>query len=128
MLSKKTGKNRGITYIEIMIAVAIITFVTMVFARMFLIHNLSVTSSKFHTLASNYAAHRMEEIKSSPYVAVTTNTFTSGSDLLGGTKEFTSDINIVEIKEGLKEVEVIVRWEETGENRSLRIVSFIADY
>ncbi len=128
MLCKKTGNNKGITYIEIILAVTIVTFVIMGFARMFLIHNVSVTSSRMHTLASNYAAHRMEEIKSYPYVLVSTTTFTTESEIFGGTKEFISDINIVEIKEGLKEAEVIVRWDELGEPRSFRIVSLIAEY
>ena len=121
-------RNRGITYIEVVLAIAIVAFIVMAFARMFLAHNVAVTSSTKHTLAGNWASDRMEEIKSTYYASVTTTTFSAESRALDGINLFASDVNIVELEEGLKEVEVIVSWEDAVGEKSLRIVSFVADY
>ncbi len=121
-------KNRGVSYLEIIIAVAIIAFVVMGFARLFLAHNVSVTGSRMRTLASNWAADSMEELKRSYYSDVSTGSWASASQQLGGVNEFTREINVAEIDDGLKEIEILVSWQEMGDTRTLRIASFMADY
>ena len=126
-------KNKGVTYLEVVLALAIVAIISLAFARMFLNYSVSVTSSRLHTLAANWAADQMEEIKSMPYDEIKNANFSPVSRTLGGVKEFQSavDIAVVEGNEdegGFKEVEIIVSWEEIENPRMLRIVSFVADY
>ncbi|MGM0568211.1 MAG: type IV pilus modification PilV family protein [Elusimicrobiota bacterium] len=126
-------KNSGVTYLEVVLALAIVAIITLAFARMFLTYNVSVTSSRLHTLAANWAADQMEEIKSMPYGDIKNDNFSPLSRTLGGVKEFERTVNIAvvegtEDEGGFKEVEIIVSWEELENPRMLRIVSFVADY
>ncbi|MDA3792497.1 MAG: hypothetical protein PF545_02425 [Elusimicrobia bacterium] len=120
--------NRGVTYLEIILAVAIITYVVMGFAQMFIKNNIALNQSKMQTMAANWASDEMENIKSYYYTDVTTSAFLSATKVLGTSKEFTRVVNISELEEGLKEIEIKVSWTELGKAQELRIVSYIADY
>jgi len=128
MVITEKKKNGGMSYLEIVLAAAIISYVVIAFAQVFMKNNASLTKSTLQTLAYNYAADRMEEIKSYYYADITTSTFSNETAVLGENKSFTSTVSISELETGLKEVEVLVSWTELGENKEARVVSYVADY
>ncbi|MEA3506624.1 MAG: hypothetical protein U9R36_03930, partial [Elusimicrobiota bacterium] len=125
---KNCDNNKGITYLEIILAAAIITYIVMGFAQMFIKNNIALNQSKMQTMAANWASDEMENIKSYYYTDITTSTFTAEVRVLGDIQEFSRVVNISELEEGLKEVEIKVRWTELSKPRELRIVSYVADY
>ncbi|MFW6134046.1 MAG: hypothetical protein ACOC5R_00550 [Elusimicrobiota bacterium] len=121
-------KNKGISYLEIAIAIAILGYILAAFAQVFLKNNVSLVQSKMHTLAYNWAADSVEQIKRKYYTDITTSAFTTESRVLGEDKTFTKQVGISEITEGLKEIEVKISWTNPKQSREIRVVTYIADY
>jgi Tfp pilus assembly protein PilV len=125
---KIRDNNKGITYLEIILAAAIITYIVMGFAQMFIKNNIALNQSKMQTMAANWASDEMENIKSHYYSDITTTTFTAETQVLGDVQSFTRVVNISELEEGLKEIEIKISWTELSKPKELRIVSYVADY
>lgn len=125
---KHNLKNRGMTYLEVVLAVAIIAYIVMAFAQVFIRNNVSLVQSKLQTLAHNWGAAKMEDIKTSYYSAISTGTWTNETAVLGKQKRFTRIVTVSMIASRLKEVEVKVTWTELNTNREIRVVSYVADY
>ncbi len=127
-INKNKKNSSGITYLEIILAAAIITYVVMGFAKMFIKNNIALNQSKMQTMAANWASDEMENIKSYYYDDITDSAFTSTTKVLGTSKKFTRVVNISELEEGLKEIGIKVSWTELSNPQELRIVSYVADY
>jgi Tfp pilus assembly protein PilV len=121
-------KNRGLSYLEIVIAVTIVGYILIAFGQMFIKNNLALNQSKMQTLAYNWAADKMEDIKTSYYSDISTGTWTSENEILGQSKQFTRVVKVSELESGLKEVEVKVTWTDMNEAREIRVVTYVADY
>ncbi|GEM_PF-2813450 len=125
------NRNKGVTYVEILIAVIIIAYISLVFGQMFVTNNFLLVQTTNQSRAYNWAADTMEELKSMHYPQLQAGLWTdmSGNDkYLGENTQFTRYLNVIQVEPGLKEVEVIVGWDELGEDREVRIVSYVADY
>lgn len=125
---KHNLNNRGMTYLEVVIAVAIIAYIVMAFAQVFIRNNVSLVQSKMQTLAYNWGAAKMEDIKTSYYSDISTGTWTTETAVLGKQKEFSRVVTVSEMVSGLKEVEIKISWTELNSDREIRVVSYIADY
>ncbi|MGM0441223.1 MAG: type IV pilus modification PilV family protein [Elusimicrobiota bacterium] len=124
----KRKYNRGITYIEIMLAVAIISIISTAFAQLFIKNNIALNETNLRTLASSWAADKMEEVKSYYYTDLSTGTWSSETEVLGKNKKFTRSVKVIEIENGLKEIEVEVTWETSEGSSSSRLVTYMAAY
>jgi len=124
MVITEKKKNGGMSYLEIVLAAAIISYVVIAFAQVFMKNNASLTKSTLQTLAYNYAADRMEEIKSYYYADITTSTFSNETAVLGENKSFTSTVSISELETGLKAVflnlkQALKKWRSLSAGPSL---------
>ncbi len=121
--------NKGISYLEVVVAVAIIAYIVTAFAQMFIKNSILLNQAKMKTLAQNWAADKMEDIKTRFYSNISTGTWSGETEVLGKYREFTRIVSVEQVGvAGLKEVEVEVTWTELNENKQVRIVSYIADY
>ncbi|MBA7470978.1 hypothetical protein ES707_06270 [subsurface metagenome] len=128
------SNNKGFTYIELVLAMAIIAFIVLAFSQLFLRTTVSVKSMEFQTLAYNFAADKMEEIKNEPFGAI------GGPDPddwypeiwrgevqpMAG-KNFTRNVRVDWLENSLKRVDIEVIWAEGGKNRNIEISTLIVD-
>ena len=120
--------NKGFTYIELAIAMAIIAFIVLAFSQLFLSTTVSVKSMEFQTLAYNYAGDKMEDIKNNePFERLDNPWYPeTESQTLSG-KSFTRNVTISQLASSLKRVDIEVIWTEGGESKNIQISSLIAD-
>lgn len=118
----------GVTYIEIMLSIAIIGFIVVSFAQLFMKNNIALNQAKMSTLATSWAADKIEEVKSFYYADIATGTWTSDSKKLGENINFTQIVTVNKVNGGLKEIVVKVTWETLEGQRENRLVSYAADY
>ncbi len=127
------SKNKGFTYIELVIALAIIAFIVLAFSQLFLHSVISVKSMEFQTLAYNFAGDKMEDIKNNEAFAgiggpewYPTVWRTDYPNQPG--KNFTRKVTVSELVTGsLKRVDIEVTWMEGSESKSIGISSLIAN-
>ena len=123
-------KNKGFTYIELALAMAIIAFIILAFSQLFLRSTISVKNMEFQTLAYNLAGDKMEEIKNEAFEGIGNPWYPSiwetESQTLSG-KSFTRNVKISQLESSLKRVDIEVIWTEGGENKSIGVSSLIAD-
>jgi len=127
------SNNKGFTYIELVLAMAIIAFIVLAFSQLFLRTTVSVKSMEFQTLAYNFAADKMEDIKNEsldsfdnigdpwyPTIWETDSPTVSG-------KSFTRNVTISQLAGSLKRVDIEVTWIEGEQSKNIKISSLIAD-
>lgn len=124
------NNNKGFTYIELAIAMAIIAFIVLAFSQLFINTTVSVKSMEFQTLAYNYAGDKMEEIRNEPFDAIGSPWApaiweTESQDQSGTT--FTRNVRISALAASLKRVDIEVTWTEGGENENINVSTLIAD-
>lgn len=122
--------NKGFTYIELVLAMAIIAFIVLAFSQLFLRTAVSVKGMEFQTLAYNFAADKMEEIKNETFGAIGNPWYPAiwetESQTQSGTT-FTREVTISQLASSLKRVDIEVIWTEGGGNKSIEVSSLIAD-
>jgi len=122
--------NKGFTYIELVLAMAIIAFIVLAFSQLFLRTTVSVKSTEFQTLAYNFAGDKMEEIKNETFGGIGNPWYPSvwetESQTQSGTT-FTREVTISQLASSLKRVDIEVIWTEGGGNKSIEISSLIAE-
>ena len=124
------SKSKGFTYIELALAMAIIAFIVLAFAQLFLSTSVSVSGMEFQTLAYNFAGDKMEEIKNETFGGIGNpwypTIWETETQTLSG-KSFTRNVTISQLAGSLKRVDIEVSWTEGGESKSIEISSLIAD-
>ena len=122
--------NKGFTYIELAIAMAIIAFIVLAFSQLFMSTTVSVKSMQFQTLAYNYAGDKMEEIRNETFAAIgnpwAPAVWETESQVQSGTT-FTRNVRIDRLEDSLIRVDIEVIWTEGGESKNIQISSLIAD-
>jgi len=122
--------NKGFTYIELVLAMAIIAFIVLAFSQLFLRTTVSVKGMEFQTLAYNFAADKMEEIKNETFGAIGNPWYPSvwetESQTQSGTT-FTREVTISQLASSLKRVDIEVIWTEGGGNKSIEVSTLIAE-
>ena len=127
--TEKQTKEKGFSYLEIVLAFAIFAYIILAFAQLFINSSVSVKETEFKTIAYNYGADYIEEIKSMGYASISTSTWSSESEGLGQVgKVFTRQAVISEIDTGLKQVSVTVTWTDITGTKNIELTSCIADY
>ena len=124
------SKSKGFTYIELVVALAIIVFIVLAFTQLFLSSSISVKNMQFQTLAYNFAGDKMEEIKNESFESIGNPWYPSiwetDSQTQSG-KTFTRNVTISRLESSLKRADIEVIWTEGGENKSVEISSLIVD-
>jgi len=124
------NNNKGFTYIELAIAMAIIAFIVLAFSQLFLRTTVSVKGMEFQTLAYNFAGDKMEEIRNEPFGAIGNPwhpaIWETEAQVQSGTT-FTRNVRISSLASSLKRIDIEVTWTEGGGNRSIEVSSLIAD-
>lgn len=122
--------DKAFTLTELLISLAILSYILMGFAHIFIYNNRALNNSKMYTLAQRWAADTIEEYKSKYYFSVATGTWVSGPEILGANTEFLREVVITEEPDnpGLKEIVVTVSWSDMNTPLELSLVSYIADY
>jgi len=124
------NRSKGFTYIELALAMAIIAFVVLAFAQLFLRSSISIKGMQFQTLAYNFAGDKMEEIKNESFDGIGNpwypNIWETEFQTQSG-KTFTRNVTISQLEASLKRVDIEVVWAEGGENKSIGISSLVAD-
>jgi len=118
-------QNTGFTYIEIIVAAAIIGFVLMGFSQMFIYNTISVKQAKFHSLAYQWASDYMEEIRQMEFVDIEEGTWASQTKDLAQGKQFTRQATVIDKADDLKLVVVEVSWQGISGDKSLKISYYI---
>jgi len=124
--------SKAFTYIELAIALAIIALIVLGFTQLFLRSAVSITGMRFQTIAYNFAADKMEEIKSRPFGAIGgpqwyPNIWEPDSQTQAG-NTFTRNVRVSGLESSLKRVDIEVIWTEEGQNRSIEISSLISRF
>jgi len=120
--------NKGFTYIELVLAMAIIAFIVLAFSQLFLRTTVSVKGMEFQTLAYNFAGDKMEDIKNNePFERLNNPWYPEIEPQILSGKSFTRNVTISQLASSLKRVDIEVIWTEGGESKSIRISSLIAD-
>lgn len=128
------SNNKGFTYIELVLAMAIIAFIVLAFSQLFLRTTISVKGMEFQTLAYNFAGDKMEDIKNNEAFAGIggpewyPEIWIRQSDvqtMAGNT--FTRNVTISQLANSLKRVDIEVIWTEGGGSKSIEISSLIAE-
>jgi len=124
--------NKGFTYIELVLAMAIISFIVLAFTQLFLRSSVSVESAELQTLAYNFAADKMEELRNTAFAAIVNEgpADDANTQALGQAgKIFQRQVIVTPTAStNLIQVDVIVTWIEGGQNRQVQITSLIANY
>ena len=122
-------KAKGFTYIELLIAVAILPFVIIAFAQVFFYRAIAVKQAKIRSVASSYASDGMEETKElsfsnigDPYYPSVWKTETK--ELISGIN-FTRTITISSLASDLKRIDISVEWSQGDETKSTSLTSYI---
>ena len=122
--------NKGFTYIELVLAMAIIAFIVLAFSQLFLRTTISVKGMEFQTLAYNFAGDKMEEIKNETFGAIGNPWYPAiweaEVQVMSGTT-FTRNVTISQLASSLKRVDIEVIWTEGGQSKNIKISSLIAD-
>ena len=128
-MTKVIKGDRGLSYLEIVLALAVLAYIVLAFAQLFMSSAISVKETEFQTLANTYASDYMEDIKHMEYSTISTGTWTAQSQALGQDgKVFTRQTTVSELSSGLKQVRVQVNWTDVTGSRNIEITSLIADY
>jgi len=124
------SNNKGFTYIELVLAMAIIAFIVLAFSQLFLRTTISVKGMEFQTLAYNFAGDKMEEIKNETFGGIGNPwhpaIWEAEVQPMAG-KNFTRNVRISSLANSLKRVDIEVIWTEGGQNKSIEISSLIAE-
>ena len=122
--------NKGFTYIELALAMAIIAFIVLAFSQLFLRTTVSVKGMEFQTLAYNFAGDKMEEIKNETFGAIGNpwypNIWETELQTQSGTT-FTRNVRVSALANSLIRVDIEVGWIEGGQNKTIEVSSLIAD-
>ncbi len=123
-------RSKGFTYIELALALTIITLIVLAFAQLFIRSSISVKGMEFQTLAYSFAGDKMEEIKNESFESIGgpwfPNIWQSESETPSGTT-FTRNVRISALESSLKRVDIEVIWTEQGQSRSIEVSSLIAE-
>lgn len=126
------SNNKGFTYIELAIAMAIIAFIVLAFTQLFLHSSVSVKSAELQTLAYNFAADKMEELRNMDFANIVDENPAddANTQALGQAgKIFQRQVIVTPTAStNLIQVDVIVTWIEGGQNQQVQITSLVADY
>jgi len=121
--------DKGLSYLEIVLALAVLAYIVLAFTQLFLSSAISVKETEFQTLANTYASDYMEEIKHMEYPIISTGTWTAQSEALGQDgKVFTRQTVVSQLSSGLKQVRVRVTWTDITGAKNIEVTSLIADY
>ena len=124
------SNNKGFTYIELVLAMAIIAFIVLAFSQLFLRTTISVKGMEFQTLAYNFAGDKMEEIKNETFGAIGNPwhpaIWETDPQTQSGTT-FTRNVRVSSLASSLKRVDIEVIWTEGGGSKSIEISSLIAE-
>ncbi|MQY65136.1 MAG: prepilin-type N-terminal cleavage/methylation domain-containing protein [Clostridia bacterium] len=127
------SNNKGFTYIELVLAMAIIAFIVLAFSQLFLRTTISVKSMEFQTLAYNFAGDKMEDIKNNVAFAGIggpqwyPNIWQSDPPQIMAGTTFTRNVRVSALASSLKRVDIEVIWTEGGGNKSIEISTLIAE-
>ncbi len=124
------NNNKGFTYIELAIAMAIIAFIVMAFSQLFINTTVSVTSMEFQTLAYNYAGDKIEEIKNETFAGIgnpwAPAIWETETQVQSG-MTFTRNVRVSALAASLKRVDIEVIWTEGGQSENINVSTLIAD-
>ena len=132
MRIEKSGHNclgminmkHGFTLIELLITIVLAVGGLMVLVQMMSIAMFADSNLEYSMIALNLATEKLEELKNSSYDSVTESTESSISGF-----DFVDD-RIVTINgaNDLKDVQIKVRWTQKGNQQSIQLRTYIADY
>jgi Tfp pilus assembly protein FimT len=139
-MKAKWKSSKGLTLVEILLAIAILAYVILGLAGMFNYITRATRANEFATLATSYARERMEDIKNRSFDSIPQGTWTVDQSALGqsGKMLFTRQVSVdyMDIMAGslivsgtptdLKRVTVTVIWYERNGNKQVVLTSLIS--
>jgi len=131
---------KGLTLVEILLAVAIMAYVILGVAGLFNYITKSTMAGEFSTLAVSYAREKMEDIKNRTFDNIPDGTWSADQSRLGQAESmlFTRQVsvNYMDVVSGvlivsgaatdLKRVTITVTWSERQADRSVVLTSLVA--
>lgn len=122
------ARQRGISMIETLVAVVILAFAAVMQGYMSLATITTNRNARNITVATNLAMHKLEELKSGTYTAVTSGTdgpLTPDGSAGGAYSRAWTVTDNVPVT-GAKTVDVTVSWADAADNRTVSVQSVIA--
>ncbi len=109
----RPGNNSGITFIETLIAVLLLTLMVGSVLAVFVLGSVSVNNSKHRAAARNILRAQMETVKNTPYADIASSgpagvTIDASDNLTGERAIAVADHN------GYKEISITLSWTEVG--------------
>jgi prepilin-type N-terminal cleavage/methylation domain-containing protein len=118
--------KQGFTLIELLIAIVLAAGGLMVLMQLMGVAIFADSDLEYSLTALNLANEKVEELKDTPF-----------DDIIDGNEsgsamgfEWIDDrvVDVNEVKTGLKDVQVEVRWTQKGGQQSIKVRTYIADY
>jgi prepilin-type N-terminal cleavage/methylation domain-containing protein len=119
---KKCKMAAGLTLIEVMAAVLIVTIVIAGGSFLFVMGKKQVSLQKHYRVASQLAAQKLEKLKARDYASVVCDV---NNDSLEGVS-YTTNTTVVDANSLYKEVTVNVSWGPEGNEHNISMVTCIA--
>ncbi|RLD17964.1 MAG: hypothetical protein DRI36_02580 [Caldiserica bacterium] len=117
--------RRGLTYIEIILGVAIISYLFLSFVQVMMNISILTKQDELKDIACGVAINSMEEIKVLPYSQI--ENFSDDIEIEGRVFKLKCEVK-EKILNYLKLVKVSVFWKEKGEVKSFSLVTYRANY
>jgi len=116
--------RQGFTLIELLIAIILVAGGLMVLMQLMSVAIFADSDLEYSLIALNLANEKLEELKDGNYSSVTSATESSIPDFsfIDDRIVTVSDVN------GLKDVQVEVRWTQKGGQQSIQLRTHIANY
>ena len=114
--------KKGTSLVEVMVAILIFTIVIMGCSFLFAFGRSQISIQEHYQVATQLAVQKLEELKAGNYYAIVEGQ--SQEDISLEDLPYTRFADIEDT--GLcKKVSVTVQWEQTGDQRSVNLVTFI---
>lgn len=123
MRSRSMRSQRGLTLVEVLVAILILTVVITSSLMAFIERNRQLQQASEIVLAYQALANEAEYLRRTDYADLeASDEFESETDVLEPLKPFATIIAVEEVRPGVKNVEMTIRWREGKRNAKLALI------
>jgi len=125
-MSRGPQKAKGFTLIELLIAIVLIVVGLVTLMGIMSVGMCADAALEYRLTALNLANEKIEELKDTAFGSISDGNEPGSAIGFDWVDQRIVDVN--EVKTGLKDVQVEVRWTQKGGQQSIKVRTYIADY